>query len=31
MGSPISPGIANVYMVYFEELALGPQCNIPTP
>ena len=30
MGSPGSV-IANIYMEYFEELALGPQCPIPTP
>ena len=26
MGSPVSPVIANIYMEYFEDLALGPQC-----
>ena len=31
MGSPVSPVIANIYMEYFEELVLGPQCPIPTP
>ena len=31
MGSPVSPVIANIYMEYFEELALEPQCPIPTP
>ena len=31
MGSPVSLVIANIYMEYFEELALGPQCSIPTP
>ena len=31
MGSPVSPVIANIYMEYFEELTLGPQCPIPTP
>ena len=31
MGSPASPVIANIYMEFFEELALGPQCPIPTP
>ena len=31
MGSPVSPVIANIYMEYFEELALGPPCPIPTP
>ena len=31
IGSPISPAIANIYMEYFEELALGPQWTIPTP
>ena len=29
--SPVSPVIANIYMEYFEELALGPKCPIPTP
>ena len=31
MGSPVSPVIANIYMKYFVELALGPQCPTPTP
>ena len=31
MGSPVSPVITNIYMEYFEELALGPQCLSPTP
>ena len=31
IGSPVSPVIANIYMEYFEELALGPQCPIPIP
>ena len=31
MGSPATPVIANIYMEYFEKLALGPQCPIPTP
>ena len=31
MGSPVSPVIANIYIEYFEELALGPQFPIPTP
>ena len=31
MGSQVSPGIANIYMEYFEEMALGHQCPIPTP
>ena len=26
MGSPVSPVTANIYMDYFEEIALGPQC-----
>ena len=30
MGSPVSPVIANIYMGYFDELALGPQSPIPT-
>ena len=25
------PSITDIYMEYFEELALGPQCPIPTP
>ena len=28
MGSPCSPGVANIYMEYFEELALGPELPI---
>ena len=31
MGTPVSPVISNIYIDYFEELALGPQCPIPTP
>ena len=31
MGSYVSPVITNIYMEYFEEMALGPQCPIPTP
>ena len=31
MGSLVSTVIANIYIEYFEELALGPQCPIPTP
>ena len=31
MGSPVSLVIANIYMEYFEELALGSECPIPTP
>ena len=31
MVSPVSPVIANIYMEYFEEMALGHQCPIPTP
>ena len=31
MASPVSPVIGNIYMVYFEELALGPECPIPSP
>ena len=31
MGSSVSPVIASICMEYFEELALGPQCPIPTP
>ena len=29
MGSPYSPMVANIYMEYFEELALGPKLPIP--
>ena len=29
MGSPCSPMVANIYMEYFEELALGPKLPIP--
>ena len=31
MSSSVSPVIANIYMEYFEVMALGPQCPIPTP
>ena len=31
MGSPLSPVIVNIYMEYFEEMALGLPCPIPTP
>ena len=31
MGSPVSPVTTNIYMEYFEELSLGPQCPITTP
>ena len=31
VGSPVSPVLANNHMEYFEELALGSQCPIPTP
>ena len=31
MGFPVSPVIANIYMEYFEEIAVGPECCIPTP
>ena len=30
MGFPVSPVIANIYMEYLIELALGPNCPIPT-
>ena len=30
MGSPVSPVIANIYMEYFEDLALGPECSMPS-
>ena len=29
MGSPCSPVVANIYMEYFESLALGPKLPIP--
>ena len=29
MGSPCSPVVANMYMEYFEEMALGPELPIP--
>ena len=29
MGSPCSPVVANIYMKYFENLALGPELPIP--
>ena len=29
IGSPCSPVVANIYMEYFEELALGPELPIP--
>ena len=29
MGSPCSPVVANIYMEYFENLALGPKLPIP--
>ena len=31
MGSQVSLVIVTIYMKYFEELALGPQCPIPSP
>ena len=31
MDSPVSPVIANNYMEYIEEMALGSQCPIPPP
>ena len=31
MGSLVSPVIANIYIIYSVELALGPECTIPTP
>ena len=30
MGSPCSPVVANIYMEYFEELALGPEVPVPS-
>ena len=29
MGSPCSPVVANIYMEYFKNLALGPELPIP--
>ena len=29
MGFPCSPVVANIYMEYFEDLALGPELPIP--
>ena len=29
MGSPCSPVVTNIYMEYFEDLALGPKLPIP--
>ena len=29
MGSPCSPVVANIYMEYFEDMALGPELPIP--
>ena len=29
MGSPCSPVVANIYMEYFEDLALGPELPVP--
>ena len=31
MGSPLSPVIVNIYIKYFEEIALYPQCLMPIP
>ena len=31
LGSPVSSDTANIYMEFFEELAPGHQCPIPTP
>ena len=30
MDSPVSPVIANIYMEYFKEASLCPECPIPT-
>ena len=30
MGSPLSPGLANIYMEYFEEMALGSTSQKPS-
>ena len=29
MGSSCSPVVANIYMEYFEDLALGPELPVP--
>ena len=29
MGSPCSPVVANIYMEYFEDMALGPELPLP--
>ena len=29
MGSPCSPVVANIYMEYFEGMALGPELPLP--
>ena len=29
MGSPCSPVVANIYMEYFEDMALGPELSLP--
>ena len=29
MGSPCFPVVANIYMEYFENLALGPELPVP--
>ena len=29
MGSPCSPVVANIYMEYFENMALGPELPVP--
>ena len=29
MGSPCSPVVANIYMEYFKDLALGPELPVP--
>ena len=31
MGSPVSTVIASIHMECLEEIALAPQCPIPTP
>ena len=31
LGSLVSPVITNIYMEYFEELAIGPECTISRP
>ena len=31
MGLPVSPVIGNIYKGYLKEIALAPECPMPTP